>query len=99
MSKRPNIIVIFTDQQRADTIGYEINGNKISPNLEKIGEEGVKFNYSFTPQPVCGPARACLQTGVYGTQCGIYRNGLALNAQEQNNGNNLATWLRESGYD
>lgn len=97
--KKPNILFIFSDQQRADTIGFEVNGNKVTPNLDNLAESGVKFNMAFTPQPVCGPARACIQTGVYGTENGIFRNGLGLDAMPQNKENTIATWFRKAGYD
>ncbi|MEG2081347.1 MAG: sulfatase-like hydrolase/transferase, partial [Oscillospiraceae bacterium] len=59
---KPNIIFYFSDQQRWDTIN-----NEVTPNLMKLASEGIKFENSFTCQPVCGPARACLQTGLYAT--------------------------------
>ncbi|MBR6635274.1 MAG: sulfatase-like hydrolase/transferase [Clostridia bacterium] len=71
--KRPNIIFYFSDQQRWDTVTPDL-----TPNLEKLASEGVKFTNSFTCQPVCGPARACLQTGVYATQNKCYWNGIPL---------------------
>ncbi len=71
--KRKNIIFYFSDQQRWDTVNEEV-----TPNLMKLASEGVLFENNFTCQPVCGPARACLQSGVYATQVGCYRNGIAL---------------------
>lgn len=68
-----NIIFYFSDQQRWDTVNEQI-----TPNLMALAGEGVKFENNFTCQPVCGPARACLQTGVYATQCGCYWNGIPL---------------------
>lgn len=71
--KKKNIIIYFSDQQRWDTVN-----EKVTPNLMQLASEGVKFENNFTCQPVCGPARACLQTGVYATQCGCYWNGVPL---------------------
>ena len=71
--KKKNIIFYFSDQQRWDTVN-----EKVTPNLMQLASEGVKFENNFTCQPVCGPARACLQTGVYATQCGCYWNGVPL---------------------
>ncbi len=68
-----NIIFYFSDQQRWDTVN-----ETVTPNLMKLADEGVKFENNFTCQPVCGPARACLQTGLYATQCGCYVNGIPL---------------------
>ena len=52
---RPNIIFYFSDQQRWDTVN-----ETVTPNLMKLAENGVNFTNSYTCQPVCGPARACL---------------------------------------
>ncbi len=89
MSKK-NIIFYFSDQQRWDTVN-----EKITPNLCKLAEEGVKFENNFTCQPVCGPARACLQTGLYATQCGCYWNGIPL----PDSITPLAHYFNEAGYE
>lgn len=68
-----NIIFYFSDQQRWDTVNKEV-----TPNLMKLADEGVLFENSFTCQPVCGPARSCLQSGMYATETGCYTNGIAL---------------------
>lgn len=87
---RPNIIFFFSDQQRWDTVN-----ETVTPNLTALAKEGVEFENSFTCQPVCGPARACLQTGVYATQCGCYFNGIAL----PENIKPLASYFNEAGYE
>ncbi len=69
----PNIIFYFSDQQRWDTVN-----ETLTPNLMRLASEGVLFENSYTCQPVCGPARACLQTGLYATQSGCWRNGIPL---------------------
>jgi uncharacterized sulfatase len=91
--------MIFTDQQRADTIGFRVNNNPVTPHLDKLAQEGVKCTNAFSCQPVCGPARACLQTGTYATENGVFRNGIALDRQPQNAGRTLATWLSNGGYE
>ena len=68
-----NIIFYFSDQQRWDTVN-----EGVTPNLMKLADEGVLFENSFTCQPVCGPARSCLQSGMYATETGCYTNGIAL---------------------
>ncbi len=92
--KNPNILFVFTDQQRHDTLGCYGQGLDISPNLDKIAKEGVKFTNAFTSQPVCGPARSCLQTGLYATETGCYRNGIALPI----NSRMIAHYLSDAGY-
>jgi len=75
---RPNILFIFSDQQRWDTLGCYGNSLGISPNLDAMAHDGVRFDQAFTCQPVCGPARSCLQTGLYATATGCWRNDIAL---------------------
>lgn len=87
---QPNIIFYFSDQQRWDTVN-----ETVTPNLVKLAKEGVLFENSFTCQPVCGPARACLQTGQYATECGCYWNGVPL----PNNIKPLAAYFNEAGYE
>lgn len=87
---RPNIIFYFSDQQRWDTVNPTL-----TPNLEKLAEEGVKYTNSYTCQPVCGPARACLQTGIYATENRCYWNGIPLPDDVKP----LAEYFNEAGYD
>lgn len=75
---RPNILFVFTDQQRWDTTGVHGNPLGLTPNFDRMAWGGTHFAQAFTPQPVCGPARAVLQTGLYATQTGCWRNGIAL---------------------
>ena len=50
---RENIIFYFTDQQRADTCGCFGQPLDITPNLDSLAKEGVKFDHAYSPQPVC----------------------------------------------
>lgn len=94
---RPNIIFIFSDQQRWDTVGCYGSPlfDNLTPNLDQLARKGVLFEYAFTCQPVCGPARSCLQTGKYATETGCYRNGIALPENEKT----IAHWLSDAGYE
>lgn len=94
MSKKTNIVFIFSDQQRWDTLGCYGQKLDISPNLDQLAKKGVKFNNAFSCQPVCGPARSCIQTGKYATEIGCYRNGIALPQDEKT----IAHWATEAGY-
>ena len=87
---RPNIIFYFSDQQRWDTVNEEA-----TPNLMQLAREGIQFENSYTCQPVCGPARACLQTGMYATQCGCYWNGVPLPQTIRP----MAEYFNEEGYE
>ena len=93
--KRPNIVFYFSDQQRADTLGCYGQRLPVSPNLDALAAKGTRFSMAFTNQPVCGPARAILQTGKYATEVGCYTNGLPLPPDEVT----LAARLGLAGYD
>lgn len=93
--KRPNVVFIFSDQQRWDTLGCYGQHLDISPNLDRMAAEGVRFENAFTCQPVCGPARSCIQTGKYATETGCFRNDIALPLHEKT----IAHWFSEAGYE
>lgn len=73
---RPNILLIFTDQQRADTIGALGNPVMRTPNLDRLAREGTAFTSAYTPSPVCVAARCSLIHGQYPLHTGCYDNGL-----------------------
>ncbi len=94
-NRRPNVLVFFTDQQRWDTVGcYGENAMNLTPVLDKMAAQGTRLRYSFTVQPVCAPARGSFQTGRYGTQHGVWRNGIPLPKTEKT----LAHHFRAAGY-
>ena len=93
-SDRPNVLVFYTDQQRWDTTGVHGNPLDLTPNFDRMAQHGTHVAYSFTCQPVCGPARASLQTGLYATNTGCFRNGIALPSHLKT----LAHYFREAGY-
>jgi len=95
MPDQPNIIFVFSDQQRWDTVGCYGQPMPVTPNLDRMASEGVRFSHAFTCQPVCGPARACLQTGKYATEMGVFRNNIALPLGETT----LAHWFADAGYE
>lgn len=91
----PNIVFYFSDQQRFDTVGAYGQRLPVTPNLDEFASEATLYENAFTCQPVCGPARACLQSGVYATQVGCYRNNIALPEDSVT----IARLLSQAGYD
>lgn len=91
----PNIVFVFSDQQRWDTCGCYGQPLDITPNLDRMAAEGVRFEHAFTCQPVCGPARASLQTGKYPAEIGVFTNHRMLPLDEET----LAKRLSASGYE
>ena len=75
---RPNIVFYFTDQQRWDTLGCYGQKLPVTPVLDRLAADGARFEHMYTCQPVCGPARACLQTGLYPTEVNAHINNRIL---------------------
>ena len=92
--KKPNVIIILTDQWRASALGY--NGNKVvqTPNLDAFAREAVNFRNAVSVTPVCTPFRASLITGKYPSSTGMIINDLYLPAEELT----MAEIFKEEGY-
>jgi arylsulfatase A-like enzyme len=74
----PDVLVFFTDQQRWDTTGLHGNPLGLTPHFDRLARAGTHLATTLTCQPVCGPARSCLQTGQYATSTGVVHNGIPL---------------------
>ncbi|MCZ7645179.1 MAG: sulfatase-like hydrolase/transferase [Planctomycetota bacterium] len=70
---RPNLLLVMTDQQRADALGCA-GGWVRTPNLDALAAEGVRFAHAVTTTPVCVPARVSLATGHYPHVTGVWNN-------------------------
>ena len=62
-ARKPNILLLFTDQQRYDTVAAAGFPNMKTPNLDRLVNEGCLFTHAHTPSPICIPARNCMLTG------------------------------------
>ena len=93
-AKRPNILIVISDQFRADNLGCLGNPMNLTPNLDGMARRGVLFRHAMTNQPVCAPARAILFSGRYSQQNGVWRNGLGLRPGDAT----IATLLSRQGY-
>ena len=94
MMNKPNILLLFTDQQRFDTIA-EL-GNRVikTPNLDRLVREGTAFTRAYTPSPVCIPARWCMHYGQYSQKSKLHVNA----AMPKDNGASLPKILSQNGY-
>jgi arylsulfatase A-like enzyme len=91
---RPNVIVVLTDQQRWDTTGVHGNPLDLTPVFDEFARSGTHVAQAVTPNPVCAPARASLQTGMRGTTTGCYRNNVPLPSDSRT----LAHYFGDAGY-
>ena len=71
---KPNVLFILTDDQRWDALG--IAGNKYlkTPNMDRIGREGVWFRNAFCTTSLCSPSRASILSGLYAHKHGVLNN-------------------------
>jgi choline-sulfatase len=93
MSPQPNILFLFTDQQRFDTIAALGNPIIKTPTLDRLVREGTTFTDCYTPTPVCVAARSALLTGLP-----AHVTGCADNTAMQQDRPSLMQRLSELGY-
>lgn len=93
--RKPNFVFFMTDDQRWD--GMSCAGNTIlkTPNMDRIAEEGVRFENMFVTTSLCGPSRASILTGKYAHNHGVRRNGMALPAEQKT----FIEMIKEAGYE
>ena len=95
--KRPNVLLIFDDQLRADVLGVYGGRNITTPHLDRLASQGVTFTNAISSCPLCTPYRGMLHTGRYPTHSGILLNFVEASAVQ--NPNCLAKVFHRAGYD
>ncbi|MGI6208008.1 MAG: sulfatase [Anaerolineae bacterium] len=91
---RPNLLLLFTDQQRADALGASGNPVIRTPNLDRLAREGVIFSSAYTPSPVCVSARCSLVYGQYPHRTGCVDNSDSMPTDRPS----LMDLLSDAGY-
>lgn len=76
--RKPNLLFIWTDEQRADTLAAYGNHRIQAPNLNKLAAESVVFQRAYVTQPVCTPARSSVMTGLWPHTTGCTANNIPL---------------------
>ena len=94
-AKRPNILLITSDQQRADCNGFE-NPAVRTPHLDLLTRQGTRFSANITPNLVCQPSRASILTGMLPLTHGVWDNGVDLDPKV--GGSGFAGTLARAGY-
>jgi len=77
---KPNLLVLWTDQQRADTMAAYGNHGYRVPALNRLAAESVVFDRCYVTQPVCTPSRSSVMTGLWPHRTGCVRNNIPLKA-------------------
>lgn len=92
---QPNILFIMADQLTQTLTGAYGHPTVQTPHLSALAERGVRFDNAYTPNPLCGPARAALATGKYASSIGVYDNASLFPADEVT----MSHYLTLAGYD
>jgi arylsulfatase A-like enzyme len=74
--KRPNILILYTDQQRWDAVGCNGNPEIQTPHLDRLAAEGLTYDRFFVQNPVCMPSRVSMLSGQYPSQLRITHMGV-----------------------
>ena len=94
MGHHPNILLIVTDQHRADHTGSGGNPLVQTPNLDRLARRGMVFDQAFVANPICMPNRSTLMTGRMPSVHGTRFNGVPLDWRA----NTFVRRLRTEGY-
>lgn len=92
--RRPNVLYVFSDMQRATSIGCYGDPNVRTPTLDAFSKQGARFDAAMSNTPVCCPHRACLMSGLYSHHHGVVSNQVHFTRKARG----LAEHFRDSGY-
>jgi len=94
-AKRPNVLLITTDQQRVDVMSAVGNPWVKTPHMDAIAANGVYFANSYCPYPLCSPSRSTLHTGRTAHEIGVDHNSMPIDPAIPLSGQ----VFRAAGYD
>ena len=97
-NRRPNILWICTDQQRWDTIHSLGKDRILTPNIDRLVQEGTAFTNTYCQNPVCTPSRSSFLTSCYPSRIHVHRNGNEFFPEEHTK-KLLPRILKDAGYD
>lgn len=83
---KPNILLIFTDQQNASMLGAAGNKSVKTPAMDFLTNQGVRFSQAYCTSPVCGPARSSIISGRMPHETGVEWNGQSMKEDVLNAG-------------
>jgi len=64
IKKKPNVLILFSDQHHKKTMGFENHPDVITPNLDRLSKESIVFDRAYATRGICVPARMSLMTGL-----------------------------------
>ncbi len=95
----PNVLLILTDQQHSGMMSC--TGNKFlhTPAMDRLANEGIRFENAYVANPVCVPSRIAMATGVMPGRLGVFNNGMEAKVPAAVDSNSLGKILKRAGYD
>lgn len=96
VSKKPNVLLLMSDQHNANCMSVSGHPNVKTPFLDSIAKQGIRFENAFCNNPICSPSRISFITGQYPHTHGMLGND-NFNHQSRN-GDSLAAVFRRYGY-
>lgn len=99
LSEKPNVVIVFTDDQGYQDLGNFGSPNIKTPNIDRMATEGARYTSFYVAQPVCSASRAGLLTGCYPNRVGIH-GAFMPDANRGLNPNEvtIAEMLKQEGY-
>lgn len=99
-TSRPNVIVIYSDDQGAADLNIYGSKDLITPNLDRLAAKGVRFSNFYAAAPVCSPSRASLLTGRYPQRAGLDNNAPSQHGKDGMPGDQytMAEMFKDAGY-
>lgn len=94
ISDKPNIIFIMSDDHAYQAISAYDSGLIKTPNIDRISNQGIKFNKAFVTNSICAPSRAVILTGKYSHLNGVPGNGQVFDGNQQT----FPKILHQNGY-
>lgn len=96
-ARRPNVILVMTDQQASKAVSYAGNPHLSTPAMDRIAAHGVRFENAYCSFPLSGPSRAAMFTGLFAGESGVDINELPLPAELRDS--TLGQLVSAAGYD
>jgi len=94
-SRRPNVLFIMSDQHNARRLSCAGDEEAATPNLDRLAEEGVRFENAYCNNPICTPSRMSYLSSLYPSTHGYYGLG---GPEPRHPITNLFSWFRAHGY-
>jgi len=93
-SRRPNVLILMSDQHKRTCLGVAGDKTAITPNLDHLAGESIRFTDAYCTNPVCAPSRASIMTGLYSHHLESRGNARPFSSKHKT----IADFFRNAGY-